>query len=116
MFTLNRVSLIGRLAENPQSFCVGHGEKLTTFTLLTPIDGSEKLQTHHILVEHPLFINYAESCLTEGHLVFVEGQLDHVAGESDRSWIVISKTFGGLHPIHSHVHLPSAELALGSNA
>ncbi len=99
MFTLNHVYLIGRLAENPQSFCIGHGEKLTTFTLLTPIDGSEQLQTHHILVENQLCITYAESCLSADNLVFVEGQLDHVAGESDRSWIVISKTFGGLHSI-----------------
>ena len=116
MFTLNRVYLIGRLAENPHIFSTDNGESLATFTLLTPIDGSEQLQRHHVLVEHQLFVTYSDSCLSAGSFVFVEGQLNQLAGDSGRSWIVISKSFGGLHPIHSHVHPPFSELAVGSNA
>ena len=115
MYFLNHTYIIGRLPENPHIFSDGEGGNLATFTLLTPIDGSEQWQEHRILVEPKLLVEYTRSCLSEGNFVFVEGRLEQVAGNSDRSWIVISKTFGGLHPINSHVHVSLSGVALSSD-
>ena len=107
MYILNRITLIGRLKKNPEVFWVGAQESLATFTLLTPIEGSKIEQQHHILVESPLLVEYASSSLVEGNLVFVEGRLENVISDTASAqacWILISKTFGGLHPISSHVH------------
>ena len=105
---MNRTTLIGRLAENPRIFFAGK-DRIATFNLLTPaggtcVDECESFQKHHILVEDSLWIDYAESCFSEGNLVFVEGWLDQIAGDYGHSWIIISKRFGELHPIHSHAH------------
>ncbi len=107
MYILNRVTIIGRLKKNPDVYWVSAQESIATFTLLTPIAGSKIEQQHQVLVEDSLQVEYAVSCLVEGQLVFVEGELEHVGSAtppSQTSWILISKTFGGLHPIASHVH------------
>ncbi len=107
MYILNRAIVIGRLKKNPDVFWVSAQESIATFTLLTPIAGSKIEQQHQVIVEDPLQVEYAVSCLVEGNLVFVEGELEQVGSAtppSQTSWILISKTFGGLHPIASHVH------------
>ncbi len=107
MYILNRVTLIGRLKKMPDVYWINAQESIATFTLLTPIPGSQIEQQHQVLVEDPLQVEYTISCLVEGNLVFVEGELEQVGSgttPSQTSWILISKTFGGLHPISSHVH------------
>ncbi len=109
MYLLNRVTIIGHLEDNPEIYWLNAKKSIAIFTLLTPIAGSDQKQRHHILVDDPQLVEYVASCLSSGQLVFVEGQLEHVSrnGSSDQtSWVVVSKTFGGLHPIASHVHTP----------
>ncbi|MEN8237183.1 MAG: hypothetical protein ABFQ95_06560 [Pseudomonadota bacterium] len=115
MYFLNHTYIVGRLPENPHIFSDGEGGNLATFTLLTPVDGGERLEKHHISVENPLLVEYVSSCLCEGNLVFVAGRLEPSSLDSGPSWIVISKTFGGLHPINSHVHMPLPEIASSSD-
>ncbi|MEN8236931.1 MAG: hypothetical protein ABFQ95_05250 [Pseudomonadota bacterium] len=109
-YFLNRASIIGLLEANAHVFFKDNNEQLATITLLTPIDSSisgdsEQFQKHRVLVEDSLWVEYVISCLSEGNLVFVEGELDQTAGDSGSTWIVVSKKFGTIHPIHSHVHI-----------
>ncbi len=111
MYLVNRITIIGHLEDNPEIYWLNARKSIAIFTLLTSIEGSDQKQKHRILVQDPSFVEYAASCLSHGQLVLVEGQLEHVAcnGSTDQtSWVVISETFGGLHPIASHVHKPKS--------
>ena len=72
--------------------------------LFVHIDETQAYKKIHVLVENQLMVEYADSCLTEGDLVFIEGRLVPMTGDPDLSyecWIVISETQGLLHPVYS---------------
>ncbi|MEN8236942.1 MAG: hypothetical protein ABFQ95_05305 [Pseudomonadota bacterium] len=106
MYFCNHLYLVGRLEANVQAAFKNKHERLATFTLLTPIKGSnnERFFKYRVSVENPSLVEYAESCLIAGKLVFVLGQFEPDLDESGPAWVVISEDFGMLHPIGSHVH------------
>ena len=145
MHLLNRVSLIGWSAENPNIYWVGNNESIAIFRLYTcdslrygqekpnerpqrtdtyvrtasdvltnpdlevarvhtEMEEKGKYHQHNILVKAPLMVEYANSCLSKGDLVLVEGRLEPMSIESGNhahSWIVIDENQGVLHPLYS---------------
>ncbi|MEN8236586.1 MAG: hypothetical protein ABFQ95_03465 [Pseudomonadota bacterium] len=113
MHFMNCAYVIGKLEAKTQIFSSGKNERLAKFTLLTPIDGinvsdSEHFQKHHILIKESSWIDYAQNYLIEGRFVFVKGQLNQIARDFGRSWIVISSSFGALHLIGSQERFPKS--------
>lgn len=111
MHYLNRVVIIGRLAENPKIITTENSGRLAILKLSDHADEARTYKQLHVLVEPPLMVEYAESCLCEGRLVFVEGRLEQITGDFERcnnnwqyTWVVVSKTYGLIHPIGSHSH------------
>lgn len=104
MHYLNRVSLIGHLTENPKVYCKTNNESVATLSLQTTVEGESHHHKHNIFIEGALMVQYADIFLTAGDLVFVEGQLEPMAGEPEPSrenWIVVSDNQGLLHPVYS---------------
>lgn len=104
MYFLNRVYMIGRVTENPNIFLEGNSERVAILRLNTQWDQDATPHIHTVFIEDPLMVEYAHSCLTAEDLVFVEGRLEPITGDSglyQENWIVISKECGLLHPVYS---------------
>ena len=102
MHQLNRVNLIGTIASGPQIYSIGRNERLMTLEIVTEILNAEhetqpiQLHRHKIAINESLIIEYADSFLSVGDLVFVEGQLEQLATGSE-TWIVVSQSYGLIH-------------------
>ena len=100
---LNRVNLIGRLKENPRVYFTPDEIRIMSFELITDL-GKSFSRPHHVVIEDPLMIEYADTYLFEGSVVWVEGQLEYFFFNNENTrdvWVVVDKEHGKLHPLQS---------------
>ncbi|MEN8237292.1 MAG: single-stranded DNA-binding protein [Pseudomonadota bacterium] len=101
MLLLNRVNLIGKIADDPRVYFTPNHIRIMSFELVTDSDKSLS-RPHHVVIEDPLIIEYAHTYLFAGSVVWVEGQLEYFCSAHDNSkdvWIVVSRKHGRLHPL-----------------
>ncbi len=110
MFTINRTSLTGYIPEHPHIFFKNSKERVATLSLHTFLDeeNQQHLCKYNIFIENPPIVEYVDTFLNAGDLIYVEGQLEPMPGKNanqpDRAlenWIVISADQGMLLLVHA---------------
>lgn len=82
MFSLNKVTLIGRLGSDPQTRYTSGGQAVSNFTVATEEEFKDrsgekqkKTEWHKIVVWGPAAEKFVQPYLHKGDLVFIEGKL-----------------------------------------
>ena len=110
MFTLNRLSLIGRIPEHPHIFIKGNNERVATLCLHTYLDEDTQrhLRQYNVFIDNPKIIEYVDTFLSAGDMIYVEGQLEPVPVQDSahpdhvqENWISISADQGLLLLLHT---------------
>ncbi len=77
MYFINRVTLIGHIAEQPYRFCKGNNESVITLTLLTPahVGTDGRQHRHHIWIDDPLKVEYAYTLISRSFVPIFSNNL-----------------------------------------
>lgn len=108
--TINRLSITGQTLDTPQIFSPGMDERLAIFTIQTFLDADHPKHMHHykVCVEAPLIVEYVDSFIYPGTLIYIEGRLEpmpyptalDMSDQTFENWIAVDHNQGFLMLLH----------------
>ncbi len=109
MFTLNRLSVVGHMPQNPQIYFVGNNKRVATLTLHTLLEEPNQQGPckYNVFIDNPDIVEYVDTFVSAGDMVYLEGRLEPIASRNKdhpnhalENWISITEAQSVLFLVH----------------